>query len=277
MAAKKKILIIEDERPLLAVIKSKLELSGYDVVAAEDGEKGERMVVDEKPDLVLLDILLPKKDGFQVLEGLNAKGINVPIVIISNSGQPVEVDRALKMGVRDYLIKADFSPTEVLEKVEKLIGIGVSEKTKKQDGDLIAKEEDASSFTEDSNGGDTVLIIEDDEFLRDVISQKLSKEGFEIFMAIDATEALALIEKHRPRIVLLDLILPGMDGFEFLAQLKKSPANKDIPVIVLSNLGQKEDQDRAKAAGAVDYLVKSDHTPAEIVQRIRDVIKQKYI
>jgi len=124
---------------------------------------------------------------------------------------------------------------------------------------------------------DIVLVVEDDEFLRDVISQKLRSEGFDVLVSIDAFEGMKAIKQKKPRLILLDLILPGMDGFEMLGQLKKGAETSDIPVIILSNLGQREDMDRALAAGAADYLIKANYTPADIVQRVRTIINQKYL
>jgi len=124
---------------------------------------------------------------------------------------------------------------------------------------------------------DTVMVVEDDEFLRDVISQKLRGEGFDVMVCVDAFEATKSLKEKKPKLMLLDLILPGMDGFEMLEQLKKSSDTRDMPVIILSNLGQKEDIDRALAAGAADYLIKANYTPADIVERVRQVIGQKYL
>jgi len=122
-----------------------------------------------------------------------------------------------------------------------------------------------------------VLIIEDDEFLRKVIAQKLEKEGFDVQTAIDAPEALDLMKKQKPDIILLDLILPGVDGFGLLDGFKKDPVYADIPVIVLSNLGEEEGRERAIDAGADDYLVKADYTPDEIVEKTRGVLSKKYL
>lgn len=274
--AKKKILIIEDEKALLEAIKSKLLISGYDVISAEDGEEGENLIKSESPDLVLLDIVLPKKDGFQILEDLKKDSVIVPIVIISNSGQPVEIERAIKLGVKDYLIKANFTPNEVLEKVEKTIGKDLSSGGNADTGatqDIVAQSPDVSISKE----SDTVLIVEDDEFLRQLVAQKLTQEGFNVIAAIDATEAFKSIHEKQPQVILLDLILPGMDGYEILDQLKKDPFTKSIPVIVLSNLGQREDIDKALKAGAGDYLIKANFTPGEIVEKVRSVLKQKYL
>ncbi len=122
----------------------------------------------------------------------------------------------------------------------------------------------------------SVLVVEDDKFLRDLIQEKLQKEGFSVLSAVDGEEGLRLINEQPPLLILLDLILPGVDGFEVLRRLKADPKTASIPVIVLSNLGQKEDMDRAMHDGAEDFMVKARFTPSEIVAKIRDTLKSKY-
>lgn len=120
----KKITIIEDEELILDLLQKKLIQEGYDVSVAHNGEDGINVLKEMKPDLVLLDIIMPKKSGFQVMEemGKDSELKKIPIIVISNSGQPVELDKAQKLGARDWLIKTDFDPREVVEKVIKLIG-----------------------------------------------------------------------------------------------------------------------------------------------------------
>lgn len=120
----KKILIIEDEEILSSLLEKKLKEVGYDVSLAYDGEEGLEKIKEEKPDLILLDIIMPKKGGFEVLEEMqkDEEMRMVPVVIISNSGQPVEISRALDLGVKDYLIKTQFDPKEVIDKVNKQLG-----------------------------------------------------------------------------------------------------------------------------------------------------------
>ena len=114
-----KVLIIEDEDVLRNILAKKLEKEGYEVVVAADGEKGMESVRNENPDIVLLDILLPKKNGYQILEEMHddVDLKKIPVLIISNSGQPVEVKRLLELGACDYLVKADFEPKEVIDKM----------------------------------------------------------------------------------------------------------------------------------------------------------------
>jgi len=118
-----------------------------------------------------------------------------------------------------------------------------------------------------------ILIIEDDKFLRELISQKLTKEGYPISEAIDGEEGIKKIKEEKPGLVLLDLILPGIDGFEVLSQMKEDPSVSSIPVIILSNLGQKEDMEKGLKLGAADYLIKAHFTPGEIIEKIKAVLK----
>jgi CheY-like chemotaxis protein len=120
----KKILIIEDEEILLDLLEKKLKNLGYDVFVARDGEAGLKVMRERVPDLILLDIIMPKMGGFEVMEEMKKeeKLKDIPVIIISNSGQPVELDRAKKLGAKDWLIKTEFDPQEVIEKVAKQIG-----------------------------------------------------------------------------------------------------------------------------------------------------------
>lgn len=118
-----------------------------------------------------------------------------------------------------------------------------------------------------------ILIIEDDKFLRELIVQKLFKEGYAISEAIDGEEGIKKIREGKPDLVLLDLILPGIDGFEVLSQMKNEAGLSAIPVIILSNLGQKEDVEKGLKLGAVDYLIKAHFTPGEIIDKIKAALK----
>ena len=118
-----------------------------------------------------------------------------------------------------------------------------------------------------------ILIIEDDKFLRELIAQKLLKEDYDIAEAVDGEKGIKAVKEEKPDLVLLDLILPGIDGFEVLAQMKKDPILAEIPVIILSNLGQKDDIERGLKMGAVDYLIKAHFTPGEIIEKIKAVLR----
>jgi CheY-like chemotaxis protein len=120
----KKILLIEDEKIMINLLEKKLTQEGYDVTVAVNGEEGLKKMKEIKPDIILLDIIMPKMGGFEVMEemGKDSELKKIPVVIISNSGQPIELGRARELGARDWLIKTEFDPQEVLNKVVKQIG-----------------------------------------------------------------------------------------------------------------------------------------------------------
>ncbi len=118
------IYIVEDDDTLRTVLAEKLKSSGYEVGEATNGEEGLALMRKKRPDVVLLDIMMPIMGGMQTLEHMQKDESlkTIPVVVISNSGQPVEVEEAQRLGARDFLIKAAFDPEEVLEKVKKQLG-----------------------------------------------------------------------------------------------------------------------------------------------------------
>ncbi len=118
-----------------------------------------------------------------------------------------------------------------------------------------------------------ILIIEDDKFLRELIVKKLKDESYDLIEAADGEEGFEKIGKEHPDLVLLDLILPGMDGFEVLEKVKDDASLSSVPVIILSNLGQREEVERGLKLGAVDYMIKAHFTPGEIVEKIKEILK----
>lgn len=119
-----------------------------------------------------------------------------------------------------------------------------------------------------------ILIIEDDKFLRDLASSKLKREGFDTFSAQNANEGFGILAKTKADLILLDIILPGIDGFEVLRRLKCDNALKTIPVILLSNLGQEKDVERGLKLGAAEYIIKAHYTLDEIIEKIKNVLSR---
>lgn len=274
---KKRVVIIEDEKILLELLSKKLRSEGYEVFTAEDGESGLDLIVKASPDIVLLDIIMPKLDGYEVLNALRDKfgeSKMPPIIIISNSGQPVEIDRAKDMGARDFIIKAQFTPEEVVAKIEKMLG---QAREKNQASPFPGTVAGPKQAPKPAKTEARVLVVEDDQFLGDLLRTKLEKENFTVISAMDGNVGVEKITKERPDIVLLDIILPGIDGFEVLKRTRTN-ANMEvsrIPIIMLSNLGQETDIERGRALGADDYLIKSNFTIDEIIEKIRNLIAMK--
>ncbi len=117
-----------------------------------------------------------------------------------------------------------------------------------------------------------VLLAEDDRFISLAYKDGLSRAGFKVFHALDGKNALELAKKELPDIIMLDIIMPEMNGFEALEALKKDKSTKKIPVVVLSNLGQESDIKKAQELGATDYLVKSNFSLSEVIEKINKIL-----
>ncbi len=303
MEEKKRILIVEDDDVLRDVLTEKLGKNGYSVDIAQDGIIALEKLHAVKPDLILLDILMPRKNGIEVLEELhvdqNLK--DVPVIIISNSGQPLEIARAQELGAREFIAKAVFDPNEVLEKVKHVLAGGTvsaiewGQQTKSSPATPVSGATNTPTPTPtptpvadavpapvaapspavqagDVTAKKLIMVVEDDKFLRELLVRKLMSEGFAVESAIEASAAFTILAQFVPNIILLDLILPGVDGFEILTRIKADPRLVNVPVIILSNLGQKEDLDRAMTLGAKDFMVKANFTLDEIVAKVRGII-----
>lgn len=118
-----------------------------------------------------------------------------------------------------------------------------------------------------------VLLVEDDVFLSGIYQKKFEMDGFKVSTANNGEKGLADVKKKKPDIVLLDVLLPKLDGFAVLERLKADVAVKNIPVILLTNLGQKDDVEKGLQAGAADYLIKAHFKPSEVVDKIKKVLK----
>lgn len=117
-----------------------------------------------------------------------------------------------------------------------------------------------------------ILLVEDDPLLIDIYTTKFQDAGFEIKVVDNGEQVLSTLEKEHPDLVLLDIVLPNMDGWEILRTVKEQKKLKDIPVVILSNLGQKEEISKGLELGAALYLIKAHFTPSEVVEEIKKLI-----
>jgi CheY-like chemotaxis protein len=121
----------------------------------------------------------------------------------------------------------------------------------------------------------TIMIVEDDAFVMDIYKTRLSQEGYEILDASNGVEAVKKLKdgKKMPDLILLDIIMPYMDGFDVLEEIKKNEKTKKIPVVLLTNLSQKDDVEKGLGLGASDFIIKSHFTPSEVLEKIKMLIK----
>ena len=126
---------------------------------------------------------------------------------------------------------------------------------------------------EETKAKPTVLIIEDEQFLCSLMLKKLESSGFTARGVFGGEEGLKAVEELKPEAILLDLLLPGIDGFEVIRRLKKDERFKKVPILVISNLGEPSDISKARELGALDYLIKTNYSPDEIVSKVWQALK----
>lgn len=259
---KKRVLFIDDDELLGDVLSQKIRNEGYDVTLVRDGAEGLKQIEQIRPDLILLDIMLPTVSGYDILEQQqkNPALAGIPVIIISNSGQPIDVERARALGVKDYLLKGQLGPEDVAAKIRSYIGPGETANV------VLSTQRLANQ---------KILWIEDDQFLSSILAVKLSHEGCTCYYAKNGEEAIEILNRNAPDIILLDLLLPGMSGFDVLKSIRALPNFAHVPIIVLSNLGQKEDMEKAKELGATKYLIKAEHDLDDIVNEVAKTIAEK--
>ena len=120
-----------------------------------------------------------------------------------------------------------------------------------------------------------ILLVEDDKMLADMYITKFSKEGLQVMRAEDGAEGLEKAKAEKPDLVLLDIIMPKLDGFAVLKEIKKEPGLENTHILLLTNLGQSEDVEKGRELGADDYFIKANHTPAEIVEKVKYMLTKK--
>lgn len=280
MAEKQRILIAEDDALLCDILVDKFEKNGFLVTRAQNGITALELMKAEPPTLAIIDIYMPEKDGITVMQEMSGVPAlkNVPVVIISNSTEPQEIERARTLGARDFIVKAVFDPGEVVDRVKDILSNPnqqMSTSAQNSAGSTITSH-NQSTMPEEKNtetkAKKFVLVVEDDKFLRELLVRKLSAEGFEVENALDGEAATVILKDKTPDIILLDLILPSIDGFEVLSRVRADAKNAKVPVIIFSNLGEKADIDKAMSLGATDFMVKANFTLDEIVAKIHSII-----
>ena len=124
-----------------------------------------------------------------------------------------------------------------------------------------------------SNQNIKILLVEDDQTLTEMYALKFKESGFELLLANDGLSGLEIAKKELPQVILLDIMMPKMDGFAVLTELKKDDQTKNTPVLMLSNLGQESDVEKGKKLGANDYIVKASMTPSQVIEKVKAYLK----
>lgn len=255
-----KILIIEQDVFFGDLLNQRIKKDGHQTLVINNGAVAVEQMSLYKPDLVVLDMDLSGVDGYVILKNKseNQALAATPLLMISPSGDLGEIRRAVDLGVKDYLVKAQLNLDDLMIKIKAQLSKSVSAST--EGGPLVGKK---------------IMWVEDDQFLSDLISRKLSKQGCKLLYAATGEDALKVLENEIPDIILLDILLPGINGFDVFEQMKSNARLKDVPVIILSNFSQQSQIDRGKELGASRFLIKATIVLDDLVKEIVAVLAEK--
>ena len=248
----KRVLVIEDDVASANLLKRRFGQEGYQVALAMTGVEGAKKAKELLPDAIMLDLLLPEKDGWEVLHELKqgADTESIPVVVTSVTDNQ-SLGRAL--GAADYFVK----PVDVQRLVERV-------------GQLVAGDQ-----VVETGPGRTILVVDDEPALADMIGRVLRTEGFEPLIAHDGGTALALAADHRPDLIVLDIAMPGTDGFQVIEELHTRPDCGEIPILVLTAT-QLTDQQKSLLSQHTNRLMEKVHFTKDcFLEEIRSILRQE--
>ena len=237
-----KVLVVDDDPATHDVIRRTLADAGIEVISATTGAEGLRLAQEARPDSIILDILLPDIEGWEVLLELksNPDTADIPLIVVSIVE---DANRAFRLGAQDYLVKP------------------------------VDRERLLSTLTryESPDGDNVVMVVEDDEALRELLCGRIAREAphWEVVPAANGRQACEQLEAgNQPRLVLLDLMMPEMDGFEFLEHIRAKSAWADIPVIVVTAMTLTRTQQNKLNRHVERIIKKGEQTPGQIADAI---------
>ena len=236
------VLVVDDDVTVRDVVTRALTGDGLRVITAADGEEGLRLARLRRPGLIFLDVMMPKMDGWAVLTALKADPdlADIPVVMLTIMN---ETEMGYMLGAAEYL-------------------------SKPIDRDRLAS---VMSKHRRDVGASQVLIVEDDPTTRDVLARSLVKQGWDVAEAANGRQALERIGHHEPVLILLDLMMPEMNGFEFLTELRQNERWENLPVVVLTSKDL-TNEERAMLNGNVERIVqKGSYTRDALLREVRKV------
>jgi CheY-like chemotaxis protein len=269
-----KIMIVEDDPMLVEIYEKKLQGVGFEIKVVTSGRAVKDEAISWQPDLILLDVVLPDMDGFEILEAVKKEEAirNIPIYVFSNLSAKEDIDRATSLGATGFLTKSSFTPSQLAEKVKELVGDSSSHSEEMLPPQSAPMETPVERKTAT---GHKVLIIEDEDIFIEMFGDKLKQEGFEVVAAKNGKWGIKEAEKGLFDCILLDMMMPAMNGYEAIKELRSNEETKNTPVIILSNSAMDSEVKKALDLGANAYYIKTQITPGKVVAKVKEFIEDK--
>jgi two-component system, cell cycle response regulator len=273
-----KILIVDDEPLDVKLLEASLSREDYRVFSAHDGPTAVEKVETIQPDLILLDIMMPSIDGYEVTRRLktSAKTRDIPIILITSLTGIDDKNKGMQAGADEFLNKP-VNTTELLARVKSLIRL------KKYQEQLKSRNKSEVSFVKSTQSiasskpekeMPVVLLVEDNENDLRLLRAHLNGQSYQMKYVRTGEEALSFCLKHKTDLLILDVILPGINGFGVCRQLKNNDATRKIQILMVTSLNDLESRIKGIEFGADDFLIKPIHKD-EFIVRVRALLRKK--
>ena len=265
-----RILVIEDNPTNLELVVYLLKQFGYETLTAMDGQEGLALAEKEKPDLIICDIQLPKLNGYEVAKSLsrNPEFSDVPLIAVTAYSMVGDRDAIMSAGFNGYISKP-IDPDSFVKQIEMFL-------TKKQHSNhvspsiKVSKEKEKIIQSQSKSRG-TILVVDDSPSNRQLFQTLLESEGFKVEMGGSISQAMGVLDKTTPELILSDLHMPNANGLDFLRTVKVKKALKGIPFIIISNSNPKEsEQKECLSLGVVKFIV-SPIEPRVFLKTVKEV------
>ena len=254
------ILVIERDILFGENLFNVLKHAGYECILVKDARESIQKIKESKPHVVVVDVSDPQINGYDIFEKKKTEAMlaAIPSIAISTVPGTFDAKRIKELGVTNTLVNVKISPEDVLSEVDHLVS-------------TFRKEQNASPHAVLRNK--RILWVEDDKFLGNILKKRFSGYDALVDLARSGEEAFLFLAKNTPNIIVLDLVLPGMSGFEILKKIRDDVSLTKVPVVIFSNLNQSADIERAHILGAQKFFVKAAVSLDQITKEVEELLK----
>jgi DNA-binding response OmpR family regulator len=265
-----KIVIVEDDQMISDIYNKKFSDSDFEVYSVSSGDQALEVAKREKVDIIMTDLIMPKMDGFQLIERLRSGEFDskIKIIVTSNLSQKEDRDKAINLGANGFVAKSDYNPSELVSEVKRL----ASQFQEQQKNEAKANSQTKDSADGDSTNKKKILIIEDEEIFIEMFGEKLKQDGYAVDSAGNGAWGIKEALRNRYDLFIIDMIMPAMTGEEMIGKLKLEKTTKNVPIIVLSASVENDVAKRVKKMGVESFFVKTKITPRELSDEVRRIL-----
>jgi chemosensory pili system protein ChpA (sensor histidine kinase/response regulator) len=262
-----KVIIVEDDPMISEIYQRKFSESGFEVFPAANAEQALDLARAENVDLIMTDLIMPKMDGFQLIEAIRNEGYDkkIKIIVTSNLSEKEDREKAMRLGANGFVAKSDYSPSELVREIQRLM-----DQYDQQEKNSVRIEK--SKNGEPHMNGKKVLLIEDEEIFIEMFGDKLKQDGFIVEAARNGAWGVKEAMQNDYDIFVVDMVMPAMNGDEMVAKIKDNEKTKDIPIIVLSASVEDDVARQVKKMGIQAFFVKTQITPSKLSRKIEEIL-----